>query len=129
MRWGLAGRLNTFSPFVIAMYYIVIETWCFAYAVQYLGGLLQHVGLGFSLFSDVNPCLKFDSTSGYEGFFGRFIGIGQDGSLFGVEARDSLDDPRLRRDEFHPHLQGRFEGNREILQGRRAFKRRRDRDE
>ena len=53
IRWGFAGCLNTFSPFVIAMYYIVIEAWCLAYAAQYLGGLLQHVGLGFSLFSDV----------------------------------------------------------------------------
>ena len=90
IRWGFAGCLNTFSPFVIAMYYIVIEAWCLAYAAQYLGGLLQHVGLGFSLFSDVAPGLKFDSTSGYEKFFGRLVGVGQDGSLFGVGTRAIL---------------------------------------
>ena len=47
--WGLCGGLTSLTPLVIGMYYIFVEAWCLLYALQYLGGLLEHCGLGFSL--------------------------------------------------------------------------------
>ena len=80
--WGVLGGLNALAPFVINMYYIFIESWCLLYALQYLGGVLQPLGLGFSIFSEVEPGLRLATTENYSGFFGSLVGISENGSLF-----------------------------------------------
>ena len=80
--WGLCGGLAALAPFVINMYYIFVESWCLLYALQYLGGCLSPLGLGFSLFPDTAPGVFFPDASGYSGFFGSLVGISESGVLF-----------------------------------------------
>ena len=83
--WGILGGLSALTPLVISMYYIFVEAWCLVYALQYLGGLLEPLGLGFSLLDGVEPGLKLGAETGgaeYQGLFERFIGANGDGSLF-----------------------------------------------
>ncbi len=80
--WGLCGGLSGLTPLVISMYYIIVEAWCLLYALQYLGGLLDHCGLGFSLLNEVKPGLLLDSSSEYGSLFESFTGMNADGSLF-----------------------------------------------
>ena len=80
--WGVLGGLNALAPFVINMYYIFVESWCLLYALQYLGGILQPLGLGFSFFSDVAPGLHLSTADNYNAFFGSLVGISENGSLF-----------------------------------------------
>ena len=81
-KWGLAGGLIALAPFVINMYYIFVESWCLLYALQYLGGLLEPLGLGFSLSSQASPGLFFDHSAGYGEFFANLVGMRENGSLF-----------------------------------------------
>ena len=53
-------------PLVIYMYYVVIESWCLAYAFSYLNGSL----------------MRGDDPEGYGQFFGDFVGIGENGAAF-----------------------------------------------
>jgi len=80
--WGMCGGVSALAPFVINMYYIFIEAWCLLYALQYLGGCLESVGLGFSLFAHSAPGLNFPDSQGYSDFFNAFVGIEEDGALF-----------------------------------------------
>ncbi len=59
------GGLALVIPLIIYMYYVLIEAWCLGYAINYLTGDLM-------LGSDVGA---------YQGFFGKFVGAGQDGAL------------------------------------------------
>lgn len=61
-------------PLVIYMYYVVIEAWCLGYAWSYLDGSLM---------------LGADSEQ-YSGFFGDFVGAGQDGALLEAGNRQLL---------------------------------------
>lgn len=81
-RWGVVGALATVAPFVIAMYYVFIEAWCLVYALQYLGGVLKPLGLGFSVFPEFPAGLFFSDAADYENFFGTIVGIGKNGALF-----------------------------------------------
>jgi len=81
-RWGVVGGLMAIVPFVISMFYVFIEAWCVLYALQYLGGMFEPVGLGFSFFNNVDPGLHFDAPVEYTAFFNRMIGKDADGSLF-----------------------------------------------
>ena len=63
------------------MYYIFVEAWCLLYALQYLGGLMQIYGLGFSLLNEVKPGLQLSSEE-YGALFESFTGMTGDGSLF-----------------------------------------------
>ena len=80
--WGFCGGLSAMTPLIISMYYIFVEAWCLLYALQYLGGLLDHVGLGFSLLNNVQPGLKLHESEAYSGLFASFTGMHGDGSLF-----------------------------------------------
>ncbi|MDD3589126.1 MAG: hypothetical protein PHO46_02475 [Thermoguttaceae bacterium] len=80
--WGLCGGLTSLTPLVIGMYYIFVEAWCLLYALQYLGGLLEHCGLGFSLLKEVQPGLDLAGSEEYGALFASFTGMTGDGSLF-----------------------------------------------
>lgn len=80
--WGMAGGVMALVPFVINMYYVFIEAWCLLYALQYLGGMLDPIGLGFSFFEGVDPGLHFETSEEFSAFFGRMVGKDADGSLF-----------------------------------------------
>ncbi len=64
------GVLAFVIPVCIYMYYVVIEAWCLAYAVNYLRG-----------------AMGFEETDQATDFFGNLVGIGQNGSAvkFSVE--------------------------------------------
>ena len=79
--WGICGGLTGLTPLVISMYYIFVEAWCLLYALQYLGGLMQIYGLGFSLLNEVKPGLQLSSEE-YGALFESFTGMTGDGSLF-----------------------------------------------
>ncbi len=57
------GVIAVVIPISIYMYYVVIEAWCLAYAVNYLAGNMQ-----------------FSETSEASGFFGSLIGVSENGS-------------------------------------------------
>ncbi|MBN1851321.1 MAG: sodium-dependent transporter, partial [Pirellulales bacterium] len=68
------GALALLIPLVIYMYYVVIESWCLGYALNYLSGQLINLkGLGV-----------------YETFFDDFVGSEKDGSLFAADNRQLL---------------------------------------
>ncbi|MBQ9813421.1 MAG: hypothetical protein IJM54_08915 [Thermoguttaceae bacterium] len=79
--WGICGGLTGLTPLVISMYYIFVEAWCLLYALQYLGGLMQIYGLGFSLLNEVKPGLQLSSEE-YGALFESFTGMTGDGLLF-----------------------------------------------
>ena len=88
--WGIVGGLMTIIPFAISMYYVFIEAWCVLYALQYLGGMFEPIGLGFSFFNDVDPGLRFDAPEEYMQFFNRMIGKYANGSLFRLSSSPLL---------------------------------------
>ena len=89
-RWGVVGGLMAIIPFVVSMFYVFIEAWCILYALQYLGGLFEPIGMGFSFFRDVDPGLYFDSPAEYTSFFNKMVGRGADGSLFDLTSSPLL---------------------------------------
>jgi SNF family Na+-dependent transporter len=60
------GVLGLIVPVVIYMYYVFVESWCLGYAWHYLTGALD---------------LGRDPES-YKSFFGNYVGIGADASIF-----------------------------------------------
>ncbi len=60
-RW--LGVIAFVIPVCIYMYYVVIEAWCLAYAVNYARGIMD-----------------FEQTSQAKDFFGSLVGIGGDGT-------------------------------------------------
>jgi SNF family Na+-dependent transporter len=60
------GVLGLIVPVVIYMYYVFVESWCLGYAWHYLTGALD---------------LGRDPES-YKNFFGNYVGIGADASIF-----------------------------------------------
>ena len=80
--WGMAGGLMALVPFVINMYYVFIEAWCLLYALQYLGGTLEPIGLGFSFFEGIDPGLHFETSEEFSAFFGNMVGKDANGALF-----------------------------------------------
>ena len=80
--WGLCGGLSALTPLVISMYYIFVEAWCLLYALQYLGGLLQPFGIGYSLLDNVKPGLDLKSADAYGALFSQTTGMEADGSIF-----------------------------------------------
>jgi len=60
------GVIGVIIPVIIYMYYVVVEAWCLGYAVNFLTG-----------------AMNFETAAESEAFFGKFVGIGQDGSGVG----------------------------------------------
>ncbi len=61
-----AGILAMLIPVVIYMYYVYIESWCLAYAVRYLFGMMNFG----------------KDPARYEQFFSEFVGKGETGGAF-----------------------------------------------
>lgn len=68
--WRFAGVIGVLIPLVIYMYYVVIETWCLAYALYYLFG-------AFDLGSD-----PAQHATNSKNFFAQMVGTNADGALF-----------------------------------------------
>lgn len=64
------GVIGVIIPVVIYMYYVVIESWCLGYAVNFLTGRMQ-----------------FGQAADSQDFFGAFIGIKEDGIPLGLSFR------------------------------------------
>jgi len=64
------GGLALLIPLVIYMYYVVIEAWCLGYAFNYLNGHLMFRG-------------KEAGPETYNDFFSNFVGMKENGFLFG----------------------------------------------
>ena len=62
------GVIAFVIPVCIYMYYVVIEAWCLAYAVNYLRGVMD-----------------FDQPADAGEFFGSLVGMGADGSAFRID--------------------------------------------
>lgn len=80
--WGVVGGLSVIVPFVINMYYIFVESWCLLYALKYLGGVLEPIGLGFSLDPSGVIGLSYNNAAEYENLFANSVGLHANGSLF-----------------------------------------------
>lgn len=80
--WGIVGGLSVIVPFVINMYYIFVESWCLLYALKYLGGVLEPIGLGFSLDPSGVVGLSYTNAADYETLFANSVGLHANGSLF-----------------------------------------------
>ncbi len=80
--WGIVGGMSMCVPFVIDMYYIFVEAWCLFYALKYLGGMLEPIGLGFTLGSGDFAGMRLGSGDEYERFFNATTGANQNGALF-----------------------------------------------
>lgn len=65
-----AGIVGVIIPVVIYMYYVYIESWCLGYAVNFALGNLS-----------------FESVEEARGFWGRFIGIQENGGAIGFGVR------------------------------------------
>lgn len=63
------GVIGLIIPVVIYMYYVFIESWCLAYAYYFMTGKMAALG---------------KDISAYENFFATYVGIGADGSVFGM---------------------------------------------
>lgn len=79
--WGLFGGFVSLIAFIIDMYYIFVAGWCLIYAMQYLGGALNSIGLGFSVFPGFDSGLHFESTEKYQLFFEKITGQYKDGAV------------------------------------------------
>ena len=68
-KWSYVGSLGILIPIIIYMYYVVIESWCLSYAMQYLFGTID-LGSDPSAYADKSKEL-----------FGNTVGIGADGFM------------------------------------------------
>lgn len=66
--WKYGGVIGVIVPVVIYMYYVYIEAWCLGYAVNFLLG-----------------SMNFSTPAEAGAFWGKFIGIGEDGSAVGFD--------------------------------------------
>lgn len=76
--WRYIGTIGVLIPVVIYMYYVVLESWCLAYAIHYLLGWID---LG-------NDPSAYVAES--EKFFLSITGAGQDGLMFDGKLHSSV---------------------------------------
>jgi len=83
-RWSYIGSLGAFIPVAIVMYYLFIEAWCLAFAIQYFLGFLAQLGLSVPSFLPGTNGAGFTlgSAEAYQTFFKTFVGADADGSLY-----------------------------------------------
>lgn len=72
------GVIGVLIPLVVYMYYVVIESWCLGYAVNYLFGMID-LGHDQSMYAEESKA-----------FFSAFVGLGGDGSLLSQGLHPSL---------------------------------------
>jgi neurotransmitter:Na+ symporter, NSS family len=85
-RWSpyIGGILGLLIPVGIFMYYVLIEAWCFGYAIYYLTGQMAELGrqaaqTGGGLNKQV-----------YVDFFSRYVGAGDNGILLSAQGWPTL---------------------------------------
>lgn len=89
------GALALVIPLVIYMYYVLIESWCVGYAINYLTGdlLVNRGGTVDAILEEVRaqkPAGTSDqqlTTQAYSTFFARFVGAEADGNVLAGENR------------------------------------------
>lgn len=83
-RWAYAGSFGAFLPISVSMYYLFIEAWCLAFAIQYFTGVLAAFGFHVPSFlpGTGGPGLNLGSAEAYSNFFLTFVGAGSNGSLY-----------------------------------------------
>lgn len=68
--WGVVGVI---VPVVIYMYYVMIESWCLGYALNFLMGAMH-----------------FGSPAEAKEFFAKFVGLGENGSAMQMSLQTAL---------------------------------------
>lgn len=83
-RWAYVGAFGAYLPICISMYYLFIEAWCLAFAIQYFTGVLATLGLNVPSFlpGAGGPGLFLGSGEAYSKFFAAFVGANADGSIY-----------------------------------------------
>ncbi|MBE6427783.1 MAG: sodium:calcium symporter [Planctomycetaceae bacterium] len=83
-RWAYVGALGAYLPICISMYYLFVEAWCLAFAIQYFTGILASLGLNVPSFlpGTNGPGLFLGSGEAYSNFFASFVGANANGSLY-----------------------------------------------
>ncbi|MDO4571009.1 MAG: sodium-dependent transporter [Planctomycetia bacterium] len=77
--WAYIGTIGAIIPLGISVYYVYIQAWCLAYALQYLTMIFHTVGFeGFSFLSQADAGARVDD---YGAFFANFIGINENGAV------------------------------------------------
>lgn len=81
--WAYIGALGVFVPLVISMYYVYIQAWCLAYALQYFTGIVSWCGWGsISMLDGTSAGMQLGSSEAYSQFFASFVGMNQDAYIF-----------------------------------------------
>lgn len=80
----LLGVLGVIVPVIIYMYYVIIESWCLAYAWYFLDGTMRELGLQAWAATGVAPGTvgALPSKEPYNAFYGQFAGTAANGSAF-----------------------------------------------
>ncbi|MDO4551029.1 MAG: sodium-dependent transporter [Planctomycetia bacterium] len=83
--WFYLGGINVLTPLLISMYYIYIQAWCMAYAVQYLVAFFNDFGFTCGNFLATGTefaSMNLGNSEQYAQFFNQFIGTNENGSAF-----------------------------------------------
>ncbi len=89
------GALALMIPLVVYMFYVLVESWCLSYAIQYLTGDLM-TGSGGRIDRFVAEAQaggltdQAAVTAGYKAYFNAFIGAGGDGAALAPDNRLAL---------------------------------------
>lgn len=92
------GGLALLIPLIIYMYYVVIEAWCFHYALAYLTGdlMVNSGGVVDSLIQDIRagnsePLSQPEVvTQAYGQYFSNLVGAAEDGRVLAADHRNWL---------------------------------------
>ena len=84
MPWPFIGACSAFIPIGVSMYYLVVEAWCLAFAIQYFLGFLTDLGLTVpSMLAGTNGAgFNLASADAYSSFFESFVGVGYNGAMY-----------------------------------------------
>lgn len=87
-RWAYIGSFGAFLPLGVSMYYIIIEAWCLAFAIQYFTGFLMQIGVHVPSFlpGTPGPGFSLGSAQAYSSFLNTVAGSLENGSLFAAGA-------------------------------------------
>lgn len=81
--WLYVGGFSALTPLLISMYYIYVQAWCLAYAIQYLFAFLGSLGVSCGNFlatGTESAGMNLGGSENYSAFFKTFVGISENGS-------------------------------------------------
>ena len=83
-RWAYIGALGAFLPVSVSMYYLFVEAWCLAFAIQYLTGVFADLGIHLPSFlvGTNGAGFRLGSAESYSRFFNEFAGANGNGTLY-----------------------------------------------